>query len=127
MCGDLFWWTGKPGLLTKLIETAGSIDETTAGDQELIDRLQEALTARGAQIEDRDTAVAGQPCHLLLNGATGPIAIVVDDEGAPDGKRRRQLLARLDLMAAAGCRPVRAPAWRIPAGPEVQAEELAAL
>lgn len=127
LCGDLSWWTGRPGLLTKLIETAEGADETTAGDHELIDRLQEALTVQGARIEDRETAVAGQPCHLLLDGATGPIAVVVDADGAPDGKRRRQLLARLDLMAAAGYRPVRVPAWRILAEPEAQAEELAAL
>jgi hypothetical protein len=121
---DRGWWTGKTGLLSQLIDAAENEPVAQAGIRELTDRLQSALESTGCTTLRRGVMIAGQTCDLVIEGEPG-IAMVVDAAPAPDGKRHRQQLARLDLIAAAGYRSIRVPAWRILAEPDVVARELA--
>jgi hypothetical protein len=121
---DRTWWTGKTGLLSQLIEAAESESEIPVGTRDLVDRLQAALDCVGGLELRRGVMIAGQSCDLVIEGEPGT-AVVVDAAPAPDGKRHRQHLARLDLIAAAGYRPIRVPAWRILAEPDRLARELA--
>lgn len=109
---DRTWWSGRPGLLTELIETSEIGVSEAAGHEELADRLQVSLEEAGVAITARDVIVAGQPCHFVIDQPR-PTAIVIDGDSVGDGRRFRQLLAQLDLIGAAGYRPLRVPAWSI--------------
>jgi uncharacterized caspase-like protein len=120
---DRTWWAGKTGLLSQLIDASEREPEVQVGVRDLVDRLQYALERVGGAELKRGAMIAGQSCDLVIEGDPGT-ALVVDAAPAPDGKRHRQQLARLDLIAAAGYRPIRVAAWRILADPDLVAREL---
>lgn len=122
--GDASWWSRQSGLLTELVGSGETDLAVTPGDTELVDLLQEALEEAGVSVVARDTTVAGQPCHLLVECGSTHTAIYVDDASVPDGKRHRQLLSRLDLMKTEGHQAIRVPAWRILAEPGAIVREL---
>lgn len=124
VCCDRRWWSARRSLLTDLIEAEGLTDLGEETHPELLDNLQWAINDAGIEVKNRRTLVSGQPCDLLLPTAPEEIAIALDATTAGDGKRHRQLLTRLDLIAAGGSRPVRVPAWRAVAEPEMVAAEV---
>ncbi|HEY3505172.1 MAG TPA: AAA domain-containing protein [Actinocatenispora sp.] len=124
---DRRWWAGGGGLLAQFLDGADTDPDGATADQELTDRLQEAIENAGLPVTARNTSVAGHPCQLLLEDGTSRVAVIVDDAVAPDGKRHRQSLALLDLMDASGHIAVRVPAWRVLGEVDRVAEELAEL
>ncbi|MGH8880492.1 MAG: hypothetical protein ACRD0P_24585, partial [Stackebrandtia sp.] len=95
-------------------------------DPTSLDRLQLELDKQDVPITARDTLVAGQFCQLVLGGKEHLRALFVDHGISESGRSYRQLLAKLDLVSAAGYEPIRIPAWRCRGEPEVVARELAA-
>ncbi|WP_239397063.1 hypothetical protein, partial [Frankia sp. CiP3] len=88
-----------------------------------VDRLHLALRATGFMVQ-RDEPLSGQTVDLVVCGAAGKVAVVVDDPaGDPDGRVLRKVLARVDIVG--GHVPVhRVPAWRCLTEPEEVAAEL---
>ena len=122
---DRAWWTGRSGLLSSLVDSAGANFAAEPGDRDLTDSLQEALESAGLTTVKRDTTIAGQPCHLLIDGGSSRLAVFIDSTGAPDGRHHRQLLARLNLIQDAGYPTARIPAWRVLAEPASVVSDLA--
>ncbi len=121
--GDRSWWSGQRGLLRAL--AVGRDPAAAAPDAVLgpVDRLHLALRATGFTVQ-RDEPLSGQTVDLVVCGAAGKVAVVVDDPaGDPDGRVLRKVLARVDIVG--GHVPVhRVPAWRCLTEPEEVAAEL---
>ncbi|WP_131787829.1 AAA domain-containing protein [Protofrankia symbiont of Coriaria ruscifolia] len=121
--GDRSWWSGQGGLLRTLAvgrDPAATAPDATPGPA---DRLHLALRATGFTVQ-RDVPLSGHTVDLVMHGASGEAAVVVDDPaGDPDGRALRKVLARLDILGDRAS-VHRVPAWRCLTEPEQVAEEL---
>lgn len=124
---DREWWSGRSGLLSRLIDGGPAEVELHEVDTALADRLQDSIMAANLPVSRRSASVAGQPCSFLIDDGVNKLAVHIDAAATPDGRRLRQLVARQNLVAGAGYLTVRIPAWRILAHAESVVEELADL
>ncbi|MFJ6985909.1 MULTISPECIES: AAA domain-containing protein [unclassified Streptomyces] len=137
-----FWRdrSGLPALLAARSAALGADDDGAAGEavpgpatgagEDLTDRLQEYLMARGVTDLERSALVGGHPVDLLFTDEGTNTAVLIDAGPAPGTDPARHLRlthARSDLLTALpsggrGAKPcpvtrtVRVPAWRILAG-----------
>ncbi|MFE9215145.1 AAA domain-containing protein [Streptomyces lavendulae] len=141
-----FWQeqAGLPALLAErstVLRTGVSADQDTAGRahvasgfrEELADRLQEYLSARGITDLERAAVIGGHTVDLLFTADGANTAVLIDTGPRPDQDPARHLRlthARGDLLlglpsggsgakAVPVSRTVRVPAWRISAGKKV--------
>ncbi|WP_320777699.1 caspase, EACC1-associated type [Streptomyces sp. CRN 30] len=120
------WGAGDDGTRTE-ISTSGAV---TGAREDLADRLQRYLAARGVTDLERAVLVGGHPVDLLFTDAGRNTAVLIDpgpEPGADPARHLRLIQARGDLLTGLpsgghGAKPcpvsrtVRVPAWRIIAG-----------
>lgn len=122
---DRKWWMNTKSLLTDVLQAADA--SLTPENDDLkahVDALQKAFLNEGLELLARESRAGGQRVQLVVMVNGRPTAIVVDAEETANGRKYRQLLAKLDLIADAGHEVLRVPAWRCLAEPEAVAAEL---
>ncbi|WP_017595605.1 caspase, EACC1-associated type [Nocardiopsis potens] len=129
LVGDQRYWSEQEGLLADF-----ALGARPAGTEEAPDgargRLFGALETCGAAVEV-GRAVHGYACDLVVSGADGEVAVIIDRAGVGDPaapEAGRTLLRALDeaalFEAVSGTRTVRVPVWRCWTEPEAVAAEL---
>ncbi|MFE0265465.1 AAA domain-containing protein [Nocardiopsis alba] len=128
--GDRRYWAEQGGLLSDFAATDG--ESTGKSEDDARSHLFEALTERGVEPRVRQR-IGGYVCDLLVVGAEGETAVIIDHAGAgttsspAPGRTLQRTLDRAALFASvSGLNTVRVPAWRCLSEPEAVAEQLSA-
>ena len=126
--GDRAYWADQGGLLSDFAD--GSVEPVDKSSGDARSRLFEALVDRGAEPRVCQS-IGGYVCDLLVSGAAGERAVIVDRAGVGTsmslgpGRTLQRTLDHATLFEkVSGLRTVRVPAWRCLTEPEVVAGEI---
>lgn len=126
--GDRAYWSQQGGLLSDF--AGGSTEPVDKSSGDARSRLFEALVEQGMEPKVSQS-VGGYVCDLLVSGAAGGTAVIIDRAGGgatislTPGRTLQRTLDQVDLFEkVSGLRTIRVPAWRCSTEPEIVAEEI---